>query len=453
MFKRLRIRLAVVCTVVTGIILAGMACGSLYISEQELARRGQSSFHSDVNSILYHIASQNVLDHTWLAQTEASGGLMLYLEDSGAPLLFEGTERGVFLLEAKKEGQSKPDSFAVKMDDGGERKRLLLQAKEAALSRYGLDISKKPETRLQPETVFFSLTDTRGQEYYAAVSAAPLQSGWVGLTVLKSMRDEQMQVYRLRWTLAGLVALAILLLFVFAWFFTARAMKPVEESRRRQMAFVSAASHELRSPLAVIQTSITALEQAPPPQARRFSQTITGECARMSRLVGDMLTLAGADNGSWSVHWAQAEPETLLLDSAERFEAIAARKNIHIDVKLPEEPLPKCRCDSERIGQVLAILLDNAVSYTPEGGRVSLSAEAAHHGVRIAVADNGLGIPDAEKAHIFERFYRADLSRSKKEHYGLGLCIAKEIADLHRGKLTVRDTPSGGATFVLFLPC
>ena len=101
---------------------------------------------------------------------------------------------------------------------------------------------------------------------------------------------------------------------------------------------------------------------------------------------------------------------------------------------------------------MLSILVDNAVSYAGEGGRVVLSAGWKRGWFSIRVADDGPGIPDAEKARVFDRFYRADKARSGREHYGLGLSIAREIAALHRGRLTAGDTPGGGATFTLSLP-
>ncbi|MFR9191093.1 MAG: sensor histidine kinase [Anaerotruncus massiliensis (ex Togo et al. 2019)] len=148
----------------------------------------------------------------------------------------------------------------------------------------------------------------------------------------------------------------------------------------------------------------------------------------------------------------ETDLETLLLDAAEWFEPAAAEKQIRISVSLPEETLPRCRCDQQRIRQVLSILVDNAVSYAGEGGRVVLSAGWKRGWFSIRVADNGPGIPDAEKARVFDRFYRADKARSGREHYGLGLSIAREIAALHRGRLTAGDTPGGGATFTLSLP-
>ena len=256
----------------------------------------------------------------------------------------------------------------------------------------------------------------------------------------------------LGWTFAGFVAVAILLLWLFAWLFTKRAIRPIEESRRKQVEFVSAASHELRSPLAVIQASISAIPEASPEQARRFAQTISQECRRMSHLVDDMLMLAAADNSTWSVLLAETDLETLLLDVSEWFESDALKKGLHLSVSLPDQTLPKCWCDQQRIRQVLLILLDNAISYTPSGGTIRLSAEQQHANILIHVEDNGIGIPHEQKEHIIDRFYRVDASRTRKEHFGLGLSIAKEIVSLHHGKITVEDTPGGGTTFTLILP-
>ena len=97
------------------------------------------------------------------------------------------------------------------------------------------------------------------------------------------------------------------------------------------------------------------------------------------------------------------------------------------------------------------MLLENALSYTPQGGCVELSVEEKSGRCLISVQDNGPGVPDGEKLRIFDRFYRTDKSHQNKEHFGLGLCVAREIVDLHKGKLWVEDTPGGGATFCMLL--
>ncbi|MDE7185007.1 MAG: ATP-binding protein, partial [Lachnospiraceae bacterium] len=122
-----------------------------------------------------------------------------------------------------------------------------------------------------------------------------------------------------------------------------------------------------------------------------------------------------------------------------------------IKVSLPEDPLPDCMCDSERIIQVLTIFLHNAVSYTPEGGKICLSTDYLNKHFEIKISDTGVGISDEEKSKIFDRFYRSEKARSDKNHFGLGLAIAYDIITAHHGNIRVTDTPGGGTTFVIVL--
>ena len=163
----------------------------------------------------------------------------------------------------------------------------------------------------------------------------------------------------------------------------------------------------------------------------------------MSRLVDDMLSLANADNQSWSIHPTLLEPETLVLDVYENFERIAHKKGISLTVNLPDIPMSKINADKERMIQVLTILLDNALYHTPQGGRITLTAVQSYRQIEIHVSDTGPGIPDPLKEKNFERFYRQDTSRTDREHFGLGLCIAREITSLHHGRLRSWTTPLG----------
>lgn len=132
------------------------------------------------------------------------------------------------------------------------------------------------------------------------------------------------------------------------------------------------------------------------------------------------------------------------------------RKNISFTVSLPRTALPPCLSDGERLSQVIAILLHNAISYTPSGGSISLAMSPntakKPEALTLSIADNGIGIPDEEKDKIFQRFYRSDRSRSVKNHFGLGLPIASEIIRSLDGTIRVVDTPGGGSTFLVRLP-
>ena len=245
--------------------------------------------------------------------------------------------------------------------------------------------------------------------------------------------------------------LAVLALVTFSWFFTGKMLRPLEENQRKQTQFIASASHELRSPLAVILSSVQAME-SDWENAGRFLKTIKSEGDRMSRLIGDMLSLANADNKSWSIMKTDCELDTLLLDTYEKYQPILHGKKISLKVVLPEEPLSICKCDSARISQVLEILLDNGASYVSAGGRMEMGVKENEKYFQLYVQDNGPGISDENKEAVFRRFYRADPARKEKQHFGLGLCIAREIVTLHKGSIRILDTPGGGSTFVIRLP-
>lgn len=436
MINHLRFRLTVVCTVVTAIILSVMAFSSLMVVQEHIANQEQATFISNVNTVIYYIQSQStnsmvLIDHQWFSKTEQNNGLIISLEENGRPLLFRG---------------------AIEHDS---RQQLAMEVKIEGEEKYSFSFSEAPSSTLSADTIYFTVSsNSTGAEleYWASLSTVPVsEDSWLGLSVLKSMETSKRQVQSLAIIFGLLTAAAIVGLGVFSWFFTGWAVRPIIESQRKQNEFISAASHELRSPLAVIQSSISAVLSSDGETAARFASNITEECVRMSRLVEDMLALASADSHTWTIQKAETDLETLLLTASENFEPMARKKGITLSVSLPEKVLPKCWCDKQRIAQVLSVLVDNAISYTPEGGRISLSTREACGGVELTVSDNGPGISDEMKKRIFERFYRKDTARTEKSHYGLGLSVAKEIVALHKGRLTVTDTPGGGATFHIFL--
>ena len=154
------------------------------------------------------------------------------------------------------------------------------------------------------------------------------------------------------------------------------------------------------------------------------------------------------------------EPDTLLIEAYEAFLLLCREKNINLILELPKEPFPPLLADRQRLEQVITILLDNAISYTPAGKEVRLKMykkegsrriSAGYFRTVIEVADTGKGVPDEMKQRIFDRFYRGDASRKDKKHFGLGLSIAKELTEMHGGTLAVHDNPGGGSRFVVTL--
>ena len=193
------------------------------------------------------------------------------------------------------------------------------------------------------------------------------------------------------------------------------------------------------------------MERAEGADRETFSQVITREGRRMGQLIEDMLALASADSGGWQMHKRPVEPDMLLLECYETFAPQARERGLGLRLLLPEES-PKITADPDRISQALSILMDNALSYTPSPGTVTLGLQTVGRKLRIFVADTGPGVPDGEKKQIFQRFHRSETARTDRNHFGLGLSIAAEIAAAHQGRLWVEDNPGSGAVFILELP-
>ena len=214
---------------------------------------------------------------------------------------------------------------------------------------------------------------------------------------------------------------------------------------------MAAASHELRTPLSVILSAAECCRDATPERQEGFIRTIYQEGLRVSSLVTDMLTLSQSDSHRFPVRKEPTELDTLLMNSYEAFEPLAREKSLQLSLTLPDGALPLCDVDPERISQVIAILLHNAISYTPDQGRIELSLARHKERFAVSVQDNGIGISDADKKRIFDRFYRVEKSRSRKDHFGLGLSIAYEIIKAHGGSIQVTDAEGGGSCFTVVL--
>jgi signal transduction histidine kinase len=230
----------------------------------------------------------------------------------------------------------------------------------------------------------------------------------------------------------------------------------VEELRRLSALradFVSLVSHELRSPMASVIGSARTLEQRwrelSPEQRESFLALIAHETSRLAELIGDVLDTSRIESGTFSYSFEDVDLARLVRDSA----AAAEHGQDEVTVEaVVREPLPVVRGDRDRLRQVLVNLIDNAVKYSPPGDRVSVEAEQSDSRVVIEVRDRGPGISPEHQRLIFEKFGRANVAEHAKPGTGLGLFIARSIAEAHGGALEVRSAPGRGATFRLSLP-
>jgi two-component system phosphate regulon sensor histidine kinase PhoR len=218
--------------------------------------------------------------------------------------------------------------------------------------------------------------------------------------------------------------------------------------------FVAAASHELRTPLAIIRGCVETLLDGgldDPPKAREFLQDIERNVRGMSALIGDLLDLGKLESKPEFVPRPCGIADVVHAAVAQHA-AEAKRKGQALEVGV-EEPLPHLMADAGLLERAVANILENAIRYTPAGGRVAVRARAEGASVRVEVEDTGPGIPDKDLKRIFERFYRVDRSRSRElGGTGLGLAIVKHIVALHKGEVWAESGPGRGAKFVLRLP-
>lgn len=223
--------------------------------------------------------------------------------------------------------------------------------------------------------------------------------------------------------------------------------RKTEELRRE---FVANVSHELRTPLTNIrsyaETLVDGAGAIPPETEKNFLGVILNESDRMTHIVQDLLTLSRFDSGRSELNLAPFSFETAIRD-VYRSNLMEAQRHGHTVRLELEEGLPQIIGDRERILQVMMNVVSNAIKYTPDGGEIRISGGRTAERVWMEVADNGIGIPQADRARIFERFYRVDKARSRESGgTGLGLSIAKEIVDRHQGSLELVEREGPGTT-------
>ena len=232
-----------------------------------------------------------------------------------------------------------------------------------------------------------------------------------------------------------------------------RRVEELAQLSQLRADFVSLVSHELRSPMAAVIGAARTLQDRwrmlTAEQRESFLALIGDETARLAELVGDVLDTSRIEAGTFSYRFEEVDLGRVVDEAIET--AVLAQQEVPV-VASGHGALPAIRGDRTRLRQVLGNLIENAVKYSPEGGEVRVSAAAANGEVRIAVRDAGPGIPRDHQARIFEKFGRVDVPGASKPGTGLGLFIARSIAEAHGGSLDVSSGAEPGSTFTLTLP-
>ncbi len=248
---------------------------------------------------------------------------------------------------------------------------------------------------------------------------------------------------------------AILIISAAAGYFLAgKTLRPIEEMLKEQNRFIADASHELRTPLAVVKTSTEVAlrnKKLSMAEAKNIFKNNLEDIDSMQKLTDNLLSLAQHQSGESNYIFQQADIKEVIENVIRKIRPMADKKKISISLKAKQYYL-----ESDEIGleEMILIFLDNAVKYTPEGGKIIIETRSDPRHVTIKIKDTGIGIASKDIPRIFERFYRVEPSRSKIKvaGFGLGLPLAKKIIDLHKGTVAVSSHLQKGSIFTIKLP-
>lgn len=422
MLQKIKIRLTLICTCSTTLLVLLLVLCCLKVSEDNMYGQEQALFFLRANTITSDLHSMDGISIYWYTKN-MSGDDILWLELNGAPSVLTS----VVVKDEKCSIVRELKAYLENEDIENTLPKAESPAIGASQRSFLWDKFLVMEAHITRET--------QKADYLYLYSLEGLYS---------RVRQQRIRFFAI-WFFSAAV------LSVFSYLFTAHSLRPVVENEEKQRHFISVASHELRSPLAVFKTGLSILKaEADREKRERTFALMEDEMSRMERLIQDLLSLARAERTIMECRFGEASLKEILNTVFEKYVLLARKRGIFLFCETPEESC-RCMCDPQRIEQVIVILMDNALSYTPSGGSIHLSLFCSRNKYCIQVKDTGSGISDADKKKIFDRFYRSSSSRSDREHFGLGLSIAREICNIHRAKISVTDTRGGGSTFTIRL--
>ncbi|WP_196595951.1 sensor histidine kinase [Pectinatus frisingensis] len=287
----------------------------------------------------------------------------------------------------------------------------------------------------------------RETAYYNGMYAGKVYAGF------DVSRDLMFLARLLLWIILLLIGVFFIINKI-ANFMANNAMQPIIESFERQTLFAANASHELRTPLSVLMSGLDILKDDTDNKLSAFSQEIINdmkdEILNMRTLIGNLLLLARSDSSAINLKKEVIPAEQLITNVLNRFMTIAAGKNIELLLSGDTQNV-NIYADAKHVEEILTILLDNAVKYTPKGGKICIGTTLQKNMVSIFISNTGHGIAADDLPHIFDRFYRS-ADTQKYEGNGLGLSIAKALAEKNDGRLSAASEQNSKTVFTLYLP-
>ncbi|HEX2947099.1 MAG TPA: HAMP domain-containing sensor histidine kinase [Clostridia bacterium] len=285
-----------------------------------------------------------------------------------------------------------------------------------------------------------------------AYDIKPMASGY--RLIFLDISSQQSILANLIYTFLAVALVMLVLIYLISRFFANRSIKPVRDAFEKQKQFIADASHELKTPLAVIDTNVDVLlsnSSDTIENQSKWLQYIKSASIRMAKLTNDLLYLTQVDHSDRKTIFTDFDVSETVQNAILTMEAIIYEHDLslHYDI----EPGLVTHGNGEDIKEVVMILLDNALKYTNAKGSVDISLKRRHNEIVFAVSNTGEGIPEDQLDRIFDRFYRVDKSRSRSlGGYGLGLAIAKAIVEQHKGRIYAKSVMNEKTTFYAELP-
>jgi signal transduction histidine kinase len=266
--------------------------------------------------------------------------------------------------------------------------------------------------------------------------------------------DIQSSSQRILWRLVGFNIIVFVGAGAASYWLARRTLEPIEAAHEQQKRFTADVSHELRTPLTTLKMESEVALMNSKASAKELRDTLTSnleEVSKMEALINNILRLTKLEAEKLQQTFTKVSTATIAEQALKQVEPQAKEKEIVIQKNITDNQVVG---DLESLTQLLVILLDNAVKYSHHGKTISISSAKEGDSVSVSVEDKGTGIKRKDLEHVFDRFYRSDSSRtnSAKEGHGLGLSIAKMIADLHNGTITLTSQPGKGTTAIVHLP-
>ena len=377
MLKQIKLRLTLICTIITASILIITCITTSLIYEKQLNKQILLSLQNDIKSIHYYLQTNTTIHKNWLDELESTNHLIISIKENDVPLLSKSTFHT----------PSNTEELITRVED------------VAQTQRGSLDVIT---STADESTLFFEYRTKYNEHFLVSYSKLRITKSYCTLIILKDLSCENNSMIKLRFFFGILALLSTLLLLLFSHWFIGKVLHPITVSNQKQKEFIAAASHELRSPLAVMRTSLFSLQKEALPQQLHFISLIENESLRMTRLVNDLLLLANADSCHWHISKSETEMDTLLIELYETYLSIARQSHKVLKISLPNEMFPPLLVDKDRISQCLIILIDNAITHTPPNTQITLALQRNNHYIELIIQDNGNGIPNELKPRVFE---------------------------------------------------